>query len=112
MPRITDDPDDGSETPWPQERGLTLKVILPAALIPLGSTVSKRTGRAQYTLGDRLRLFSPNEAKKEIIAQEGTRFLIGTGDANAISDTTELVWEINEEDLLFWLEGRQNGEPQ
>jgi hypothetical protein len=112
MTRPQDEPEDGSETPWPQERDLTLKVILPAALIPLGSTVSKRTGRAQYTLGDRLRLFSPNEAKKEIVAQEGTRFLIGTGDANAIPDSTELVWEINEEDLLYFLERRQEGTPQ
>lgn len=112
MARITDEPEDGSETPWSQDRGLILKVILPAALIPLGSTVSKRTGRAQYTLGDRLRLFSSNEAKKEIIAQEGTRFLIGTGDANAIPDTTELVWEIEEESFLDFLERRQEGTSQ
>jgi len=90
-----------------------LGVVLPADEIPLGSQVTKRTGRAQYTLGDRLRVFNAGGEKQEIVAQEGTRFLIGDrGDANAIPASTELIWLIEEEELLFWLEARQNGTPQ
>jgi len=74
------------------------KLILPAGEIPLGATVSKVTGKAQYTLGVSLKVYglhklNPNQTEPtEIKAGEGVVFLIDSGKANAISTQTELIW--------------------
>jgi len=94
---------------------MEITVVLPAGKIPLGSTVTKRTGRKTYTLRDRLRMFPvpltkaeresdavPAE-RQEIVAEPGVLFLVSEGDANAILSTTELMWTTTAERLTDWL---------
>jgi len=69
-------------------------ILLPASMIPLGSTVIKRTGTKRHLLKDRLRLFDGNGNQKALNAEPGTLFLVCDGDANAIAIDTEIFWDI------------------
>jgi len=72
-----------------------IKVMLPAWQIPVGSTVTKRTGRKEYILTDRLTVYplAGHGEKQEIRADDGVRFLVQEhGTANAIQGSLELVW--------------------
>lgn len=81
----------------------TLKIILPAGEIPLGSTVTKKTGTKEYLLKDRLRVFGETGDRREIVAQPGCVFLVSEGDANAIPSTTEMLWTCQDWQLERWL---------
>ncbi len=90
-----------------------IRVILPAGKIPLGSDVTKKNGEKPYILRDRIRIFTQGEDKRELIAQEGTRILISeTGDANAIPNTTDLVWHATRDDLDDYLADLDDGPAQ
>lgn len=94
---------------------MEITVVLPAGKIPLGSTVTKRTGRKTYTLKDRLRVFSVPLTKaekeagavrgegQEVVAEPGVLFLVNEGDANAIPSSTELMWTTTAQYLTDWL---------
>ena len=70
-----------------------MKVLLPASMIPLDSTVTKRTGDKKYTLRKELRVFSIDKTEQKIKADSGTVFLVSEkGDANAVPGDEELVW--------------------
>jgi hypothetical protein len=88
-----------------------MRLLLAAAEIPDGETVTKRTGAMGYTLRSAVRIFGEGGEPREIKAQDGARLLVShSGDISAISATTELLWSVTEEALLFWLEYRVNGE--
>lgn len=91
-----------------------MRVLLPAGDIPLGSTVTKRSGETEYVLRDALRIYGPDKQVQTISAQGGACFLVSpSGDATAISATTLLLWSVEDEEyLLSWLEKRVYGEEQ
>lgn len=98
----------------------TVRVLLPAGRIPLDSTVTKRTGTKEYILKNKLRVFPMPESKKtrlareergeerergqEITALDGTLLLVCDGDANAITNSTELVWVTTRSGIRYWLD--------
>lgn len=87
-----------------------MKVILEAQDVPLGSTVTKKTGEKEYRITDRIKIFGENISQKEIIADDGTRFLVAdVGNVNVISGRTELVWHIDDDDLYHYLDLKING---
>ena len=83
----------------------TYKMILPSWQIPLNSTVTKITGQKPYTLKDRVIVYGEAGDKRELRANDGTVFIVSnTGDINAISNTTELLWEAEKWAILDFLE--------
>ena len=82
-----------------------VKVILPARIIPLGSTVTKRTGTKEYVLRDRITVYDNGDSKQEIIASDGAVYLSSEGCANAIASETNLVWHTDINSLVRLSEG-------
>lgn len=83
-------------------------VILPALEIPIGSTVTKRTGAKEYVLKDKVRFFSDDVAqRKEITAAKGVLYLINDGDINIIPADLELIWITESDELLEYLEDEE-----
>jgi hypothetical protein len=85
-----------------------MKVLIQARSIPVGSTVTKKTGDKPYTLRDDVKIYGSTqeqtEALRELKADEGTRFLISqTGDISIISGDVELLWHVTEEVLYQYL---------
>ena len=78
-----------------------MKVILPAQSIPDGSTVTKVTGRKLCKLVNTVKIYG--EHKEEVVVQ-GCKFLISDGNINAIPALTELIWIVEELELLRYLE--------
>ena len=72
-----------------------LQILLPAHCIPLGSIVTKRTGKKEYKLLETLRVFGEDGEPREIKALPGARFLVCDGTANAIGAETELMWRVS-----------------
>lgn len=101
-----------------EENIQTVRVILPVSSIPLGATVTKKTGTKPYTIKDRIRIFSPNpEDRKEIVSTDGSRFLLSqdpdqAGDANVCAGDSEVVWVVNIYTLRRWLEDMIEGPRQ
>ena len=82
---------------------------MPAGRIPIGSTVTKRTGEKPYNLRDKITIYS--EPKQEIHAGNQARFLVNpeTGDASLVAMTTELFWSASESQLRSFLNDLDNG---
>lgn len=90
-----------------------MKLILPANQIPEGATVTKRTGESEYCLRRSLKMYTAGAAMKEIKADDGCVFLVGpSGNVNIHSGETELAWVVEENELYYWLDERQQGTPQ
>lgn len=84
------------------------RLILEAQEIPLNSIITKIKGHKEYTLRDRIRIYDPNNPKKEVKALDGSRFLVNdNGDINVVSKTTELVWLATEYQLKHFLMERR-----
>lgn len=82
------------------------RLLLPASEIPLGSSVTKRTGEKRYTLRDILWLPNMGGESKKIVANDGSRFLVSeNGDVNVVSGTTELLWWVEESLLISFVTG-------
>jgi hypothetical protein len=81
-----------------------MKVLIPANEIPLGSTVTKKTGDKTYIIKNKIRIYGDPSLQKEIKADENVRFLVGN-DANIvmITDNTELLWHVSDMDLYYYL---------
>jgi hypothetical protein len=97
-----------------------IKVLLPASDIPLGSTVTKKNGEKVYILRDSIKIFSTNK-DVTIPAEDGSRFLIASGDptgyfdvgnACVVSNTTILCWHAEIEVLIDYLHGIVDGPHQ
>lgn len=88
-----------------------ISVLLAASAIPVGSTVTKRTGEKEYTLRSSVKVYGQNI---EIKADPGTIFLIDTrtGDANAIPSSTVLMWTTTTERLWEWLAEQRQETPK
>lgn len=99
----------------------SFKIILPAAKIPVRSTVTKQTGTKRYTLLDRITVWPINptgskvekeaadpDAKPQVIeATGGTRFLMsGEGSVQVIPGDLELKWYASRQTFLWWLQDR------
>ena len=82
-----------------------IKLLLPAKRIPIGSTVTKKTGQVELTLCDSVTIYCSDgsQPRQTIKANAGAVFLRDErGNYNAISDETELVWTMDMEDLRDW----------
>lgn len=94
----------------------TLQLLICASEIPLGSTVTKRTGEKLYTLRDRIKVWPANDGESkntpvpepnEIKAIGEARFLVAeNGDASVVDGSTLLRWKVEDDDLLAWLQER------
>jgi hypothetical protein len=85
-------------------REMMLRVLMPAGEIPVGATVTKRTGEKPYILRDKITIYT--EPKQEIKAGDQARFLVGdNGDVNVVAMVTELLWTVSESQLSEFLEG-------
>ncbi len=83
-----------------------IKVILPASEIPLGSTVTKRTGTSEYTIVESITIHKEGGGKQVIKAEDDNRFLMPEGDSRSISSVsgaTELAWVTDFETLKEFL---------
>jgi len=70
--------------------------------IPLGSTVTKKTGDKAYILKDKIRIYGDPSLQKEIKADENVRFLVGESIV-MITDNVELLWHVSDLDLYHYL---------
>ena len=81
-----------------------MKVLMPVSEVPIGSTITKKTGEKEYTVREKIRIFGDNTHQKEICADDNTRFLISdNGDINVISGDTEVLWLVTSEKLYQYL---------
>jgi hypothetical protein len=90
-----------------------MKVLMEVRDIPVGATVTKKTGEKIYTLRDDVKIYGSTqeqtEALRELKADEGTRFLISqNGDISIISGDTELLWHVDGRILFEHLERKYN----
>lgn len=84
-----------------------LKIIYPVSWIPNNSKVTKVTGSKEYILVEEIKVYDA-ETKPIIIKNTGTRFLISPNDPssiNCVSDTTELIWIVEEDVFLSTIKG-------
>ncbi len=94
---------------------MIMKILMAAQDIPLGSIVTKRTGDKLYTVREGIKIYGTPEQQstREIKCDDGTRFLISeTGDISIVSNDTELLWHVSDEDLYSYLDGKINGPHQ
>ncbi len=84
-----------------------MRVILEAGLIPVGSTVTKITGEKRYTLLDELRVFGPRGESQHIMPYDQSRFIVADHIAHSVSQTTELVWHVERDELIEFLRGAE-----
>lgn len=80
-------------------------VLLPISEVPDGMTVTKRTGKKEYTLKSSIKIHGNLKDKistQEIKAESGTRFLVASegGGINAVSETMEVLVQMNQNGLL------------
>lgn len=86
-----------------------MKLILEAKSIPVGSTVTKKTGEKEYTIRDDIKIYgstSPEqkETLRELKADAGTRFMVSNdGNINIIQGDLELIWHVEPNVLYDWL---------
>jgi hypothetical protein len=81
-----------------------MKLLIEARLIPEGSTVVKKTGSKEYSIFNSVTIWS-GESKQIINAENGARMITdGSGSINAVDGSTELVWIVDEETLISFLE--------
>lgn len=89
---------------------IEIKVILPAKLIPDGSSVTKVNGQYEYTLRDCLRIYPEKESGVAPIivkAEKGTKFLVAGNSVDhmsAICGDKELVWQTDLVSLRVYLD--------
>lgn len=69
-----------------------VKILLPAYVIPLGSTVTKPTGSKEYTLADDIKVFQEEHPNKTIKFGTGVRILVNNSSINVIDDHSILGW--------------------
>ena len=83
-----------------------MRVILSAENIPEGSTVTKVTGSKEYTLVHRIEVYQEDGSKYTMACKDGARFITADGIATAIGPNAELVWHVDPNDLIEYIESR------
>lgn len=81
----------------------TIKVVMPAHMIPDGSTVYKKTGTYRHTLKTSLLIYliSGKNPKKIKHSIKNSVFLIGhRGGINEVKGDIELIWDAPECEIL------------
>lgn len=84
-----------------------MRLIIPASEIPIGSTVTKRTGSKEYTIMDRIIIHESCPRPRIITAEDGCRFLIdpiSPGNVSTVTAETELAWVTDKFRLQDFLE--------
>lgn len=86
--------------------GDPLAVLMPAARIPDGATVSKRTGEKRYILRDRIEMYGvapdclAKAGKNTLMAPPRAAFLVdASGNLSLIDGPTLLLWHISVAEL-------------
>lgn len=76
------------------ERYTPMKVVMHAGDIPDGATITKRTGQKEYTLKDKIVVYTDKESTAAAITLQtpGVKYLTGDSSINAVSSDVELVW--------------------
>ena len=83
----------------------SFKLILQAQEIPVDSDVTKKTGDKVLKIKDRITIYDKSANHQTIEPKDGTRFLIdSSGSIDVVSNTTELVWIVDQNDLINFLE--------
>jgi len=87
-----------------------MKIILPAKEIPVGSTVTKKSGQKKYILKDYVRIYNDGIVfTPSLIAGKDVLFLFdAAGNISAIAATTEIVWIVSDKDLHEYFHERFN----
>jgi len=84
----------------------TIKMVLPAGEIDLDATVTKVTGTKRYTLTDKISMYDAQGKPTPINAGDGTRFLVAGTSINIVPATQELLWELDVDTALGFLEAQ------
>lgn len=89
------------------------RIILHAAEIPIGSTVTKKTGEKPYILRKELTIYGKMaDVPQKIVAKDVFFMIDERGGINAIPHDQELMWHVNEHELYRWLDERRYGSHQ
>lgn len=86
---------------------MILGLLMKAVDIPIGSTVTMRTGEKPYTITDKLRVFDAKAKAWTIPVRDGARFLVHDADVNVVSSETVLLWRATDWEIKDYLEGEQ-----
>jgi hypothetical protein len=94
---------------------MKMKVVMKAGNIPDFAVVSKKTGEVQYTLRSTLTIYADKDSRPsdapQVLHSEGVKFIVDErGTINCVPHDKELMWHVPEEELLSFLEERN--EPQ
>lgn len=90
---------------------IKLKILLPAELIPLGSTVTKAYGASSYILKNEIRLYKEEGGTQVIQAEDDCRFLAGAnGNVNVVPGDRQVMWQTTVEALEDWLDNLREAE--
>ncbi len=88
-----------------------MRLTMKAGDIPVGSLVTKVTGKKQYRLHEVVNVYSkhPETCSAQKLHHEGVRFLMDMEGLyiEAIPATLELSWQVSEDELLRHLQHRE-----
>lgn len=90
-----------------------IRVLLPAASIPGGSRVTKRSGEQQFTLRHKIKVYRGEIDKKLLPLEIEGIFLIGDGGLiNQVKEDTLLHWNTTAKELVDILQLSWEETPQ
>ena len=89
------------------------RLIVPMSEVPVGATVTKRTGTKLYRVEDKFNFWPEPGAKDrspvDVTCKDGCRFIMpldhSPNQINVLDSTTEVVWHATEEEMFELLEG-------
>lgn len=77
----------------------TIKVLVKIETVPDGEFVKKLGGTIPYQVLRNIKIFKSNNECVNIIADYGTVFIVNGSNINSISNSIEVVWETEIENL-------------
>ena len=81
----------------------TVKILMPARMIPVNETVTMRTGEKEYTILDEVRIYGMEGDNNHITADDSTRFLMAGNKINVVSGDKELMWAVRLDELMKFI---------
>ncbi len=82
-----------------------ISVILPAEVIPPNSIVTKLNGTKEYQLVKHINVWLNGKIVNKISSDDNTKFILQTdGNANVVTNDTQLIWKTNADTLFQFLE--------
>jgi len=83
---------------------MKIKVIMPVGDIPLGTTVTKLTGKKEYLIRDEFRIYE-DDSNYAVTAKSGTRFMVSDdGNVECVPADYEALWHVDAETLMNYLD--------